>query len=162
LISHDQILAGSYYGKFFSRNLHLYLLQRRPEEWRNLQAESHKQKQQSQGTNVTTKKVPVAMSVSSEIGKPPPLQTAAAKRRHSEKPEDEIDAVFNAGLGKKPRTAALRADDKMDDTPEIPQAVTKPLKGERNPDKELQGVLGAIRLVPKDVKGSRKKRKRSS
>ncbi len=31
-------LAASFYGKFFAKNLNLYLLRHRPEEWRNLQS----------------------------------------------------------------------------------------------------------------------------
>ena len=35
---HRQLLAGSIYGKYFARNLHLDLLQRAPGRWASLQA----------------------------------------------------------------------------------------------------------------------------
>ena len=38
MIPHERDLIGSYYGKFFARNLNLYLLQRNSEQWKNMQA----------------------------------------------------------------------------------------------------------------------------
>ncbi|KAF8314735.1 ARM repeat-containing protein, partial [Clavulina sp. PMI_390] len=51
LIPHENSLAGSFYGKFFARNLHLTLLRRKPEEWRKMQLQ---QRQKANAGTTTT------------------------------------------------------------------------------------------------------------
>ncbi|KAF8966518.1 armadillo-type protein [Flammula alnicola] len=114
LVNQEQTLAASYYGKFFARNLNLYLLQRRPEDWRNLQSERKRAQDQQQQQRQTTAPVP---------------------------DHNEIDALFDAKLGKRIKKAAL-----VDVVP-VSEA----------PVEELQQVLGAIRVAPAND-GKKKRR----
>ncbi|KAJ3720473.1 hypothetical protein C8R42DRAFT_736933, partial [Lentinula raphanica] len=38
VLPHEETFAASFYGKFFVRKMDLYLLKRRPEEWKTVQA----------------------------------------------------------------------------------------------------------------------------
>ncbi|KAJ6627419.1 armadillo-type protein [Mycena sp. CBHHK59/15] len=94
LIPQEQFLAGSYYGKFFARNLSLYLLQRRPDEWRTMQTDRSRP--------VAEPKVPAP---SSQV-----LSMPAEKERKKRKRDaggDEIEELFSATIGKKIKKAAL-------------------------------------------------------
>lgn len=130
LIPHEQLLAGSYYGKFFARNLNLYLLQRRPTEWKELQA-SRKAATQ---LDTTTKKVE-SKATSSKIG--------SGKRKRS---EHEIDTLFDSALGKKTKKGALAAGTAEDQTSVRPA------------ERGLEDVLGAIRAAPKSEENFRRKK----
>ncbi|KAG6813198.1 hypothetical protein H0H92_013318 [Tricholoma furcatifolium] len=149
LFIHEQFLAGSFYGKFFARNLNLYLLQRRPDEWKTLQAE---RKRTQDNQDKTTAALPTPQQDTEptlmDSQKPP-----AKRKRHTEV-EDEIDAVFNASLGKRIKKAALG------DAATIPaeeQPKGKKTHDEKNqPPDGLRAVLGAIKSAPKDDKGFRK------
>jgi len=145
LITKEQVLAASYFGKFFARNLNLYLLQRRPEEWRNLQSE----RKRSQGQHaIPTESAPMMET-------PAEQAPSNEKRKRKSRPEDEIDALFNAKLGKRIKKAALS---ETTSTPDSPSKVLDVATKEE--DKELEQVLGAIRLAPKDDGQSKKKQKR--
>jgi len=138
-VAQEQFLAGSFYGKFFARNLNLYLLQRRPEDWRNLQSErkrtqEHQQKQQIQ--------LPPE-------SKPPETRLTDARKRKS-RPEDEIDALFNDKLGKRIKKAAL-----VDDIQAEPPSV----KSTKVEDQGLEQILGAIRVAPTHMGHVKKKRR---
>ena len=141
LIPHDQTLAASFYGKFFARNLNLYLLQRRPEEWRNAQSEKKKATLPPPPQVEETK-------IKEETRKDEPKKR---KRKH----ENEIDELFDAALGRKIRKAALAM---------IPVSEEKKGVGEKEvkeeEDKSLKAVLGAIRSAPKGEEKHRKKRKK--
>ncbi|KAF8121342.1 armadillo-type protein [Boletus edulis] len=84
LIPFEQFLVASFYGKFFARSLNLYLLQRRPDEWRTLQSHN---------------KTSAATSTQQSLSSP------SSKRRDTS--EDEIDTVFKAVLGNKAQKAAV-------------------------------------------------------
>ena len=141
LIAKEQVLAGSFFGKFFARSLNLHLLQRRPEEWRNLQSERKRSKEQH---GASTESAPIIET---------PVESASDNkiRKRKSRPEDEIDVLFDTKLGKRIRKAAL-----SETTIEV-----IPVKGitARKEDKELEQVLGAIRLAPKDDRQSKKKQK---
>jgi nucleolar protein 9 len=79
-----------------------------------------------------------------EVSHPP----KTSKKRRS-RPEDEIDAVFNANLGGKVKRAAVSTAGSSDKL--IMQ----------KSDQGLQDVLGAIRAAPSDD-GGRGKRQRKS
>lgn len=88
---------------------------------------------------------------------------ADGQQRHKRQsqPEDEIDQLFEANLGKKVKRTGLRSDtaagagmQRADD-----QSGKARLKGD-TVDKGLVEVLGAIKLAPKDDSGHRAKRKK--
>ena len=100
---------------------------------------------------------------------PPPPQVEQIKikeetrkdepKKRKRKPENEIDELFDAALGKKIRKAALAT---------IPVSEEKEgvvvVKGEKEvkeeEDKSLKAVLGAIRSAPKGEEKHKKKRKK--
>ncbi|KAG6833595.1 hypothetical protein H0H87_004222 [Tephrocybe sp. NHM501043] len=146
LFIHEQFLAGSFYGKFFARNLNLYLLQRRPDEWKTMQAD------RKRAQDAPTKAIPAALAPTPSIDFDTTPQPA--KRKRHGYADDEIDAVFNASLGKRMKKAAL-GDIAL--VPTLPSKEEVSRKGQA-PD-TLQAVLGAIQSAPKDDKGHRKKRR---
>ncbi|CDO74124.1 hypothetical protein BN946_scf185043.g174 [Trametes cinnabarina] len=113
-------------------------------------------------------------------------KTAAAgkgKGRRKGQPQDEIDALFDATLGKKVKKAELASaakevaetrNDIVEKAKEVKEKSEKEKgkskskskkrkereEGEEAVDKDLMDVLGAIRAAPKDDKGP-KKRKRA-
>jgi nucleolar protein 9 len=141
LVNQEQALAASYYGKFFARNLNLYLLQRRPEDWRNLQSERKRAQDQEK----------------LQTAAPPPAKHEPAPQPESRKrkshPENEIDALFNEKLGKRIKKAALSESAGTTDV----SFDAHPVKKEKNGDKDLQQVLGAIRSAPAND-GKKKKK----
>ncbi|KAF8164318.1 armadillo-type protein [Pholiota molesta] len=141
LVNQEQALAASYYGKFFARNLNLYLLQRRPEDWRNLQSERKRAQDQEK----------------LQTAAPPPAKHEPAAQPESRKrkshPENEIDALFNEKLGKRIKKAALSESAGTTDV----SSDAHPVKKEKNGDKDLQQVLGAIRSAPAND-GKKKKK----
>lgn len=148
LVVHEQFLAASYFGKFFARNINLYLLQRRPDEWRELQSQS----KSNSGSTTSPAALPSAPSAivqrpdsgDAEVSRP----SKTSKKRRS-RPEDEIDAVFNASLGAKVKRTAVNA------TGSSEKLVVQ------KSDQGLQDILGAIRAAPSDD-GGRGKRQRKS
>ena len=149
LITKEQVLAASFFGKFFARSLNLYLLQRRPEEWRNLQSERKRSKEQHAAPTESAPMIEMSTD-------PVPSDK---KRKRKARPEDEIDALFNAKLGKKTKKAALSETTLTLDSPS--EVVVVKDIASRKEDKGLEQVLGAIRLAPKDHGYSKKKNKRA-
>lgn len=149
MISHEQLLAGSFYGKFFARNLNLYLLQRKPDDWRNMQAD--RKRVQDQANTATSDPSPPKLTNTSP---PPP-----PKRKRKAQPEDEIEAVFNATLGKRIKKAALDSPDMVTSEAAIPERKkgTQNRKESRK-DGGLEDVLGAIRAAPKGEETKGKQR----
>lgn len=139
LIPHDQTLAASFYGKFFARNLNLYLLQRRPDEWRNAQSEKKKTSLPSQGVEKEETQI--------KIKEEP-------KKRKRKPAENEIDELFDAALGRKIKKAALATIPVSEEKEEVV------VKGKKEEDKSLKAVLGAIRSAPKGEEKHGKKRKK--
>ncbi|KAF9004819.1 armadillo-type protein [Cyathus striatus] len=161
LFAHELTLAGSFYGKYFARNLNMYLLKRKPDEWRSMQAE-----RKNQSTMEPLSKAVKALSTEptkSEAAPLPPMSESKKRKRKSH-PEDEIDALFDSALGKRVKKAAL--GDHVDVPKPDAISKTKTEKDEKSKKKErrkdddgLQDVLGAIRAAPKDDKSHKKKRK---
>lgn len=127
----------------------MHLLQRRPEEWRNLQSERKRSREQYA--------VPTESATTIETSTEPAASDKHRKKRKSH-PEDEIDALFNAKLGKRTRKAALSETISALEGPSEFIAVKD--VATKKEDKELEQVLGAIRLAPKDDGQSKKKQKR--
>ncbi|KAJ7179528.1 armadillo-type protein [Mycena filopes] len=94
LIPQESFLAGSFYGKFFARNLNLYLLQRRPDEWRTLQTER---------TRAAQPPAPATQPAADAT----PLKER--KKRKREGAGDEIDELFSTAMGKKGLSDVLGA-----------------------------------------------------
>lgn len=138
-------MSGSYYGKFFARNLNLYLLQRKPDEWKNLQSQRGRgtRTQRTEPKSVAVPPTPASHDQSNEEA-----ETELGERRKGKRSRqvDEIDALFNARLGKKIKSGAL--GDKVE-----PSEHAKELSS----DPSLAGILGAIRSAPKEDKKRRKK-----
>jgi nucleolar protein 9 len=150
LITKEQVLAASFFGKFFARSLNLHLLQRRPEEWRNLQSERKRSKEQH-----------AALTTESASMIETSTEPAPSDKNHKRKarPGNEIDVLFNAKLGKRAKKAALSETTSTLDSPSKVTVVED--IAARKEDKELEQVLGAIRLAPKDHGYSKKKQKRT-
>ncbi|KAJ7229049.1 armadillo-type protein [Mycena pura] len=127
LFSQEQFLAGSYYGKFFARNLNLYLLQRRPEEWRTMQTDRNRPASAGQSTA------------------PPPATTASAsdkpkKKRKRDIANDEIEDLFSSAIGRKIKKAALGAVDV--------RPVSHSGKAAVDGEAGFSDVMAAIRTAP--------------
>ncbi|KXN83539.1 Nucleolar protein 9 [Leucoagaricus sp. SymC.cos] len=142
LIPHQQFLAGSFYSKFFSRNLNLYLLQRRPEEWRALQAEKRK-KPTAEIDKTSALPTGKASAMAAQPSQPSITEPAPSHpKRKRKRQEDEIDALFSASLGKKIKKGALAGG------ATVPDAEKDLAGGPVTVDKGLQDVLGAIKAAP--------------
>ncbi|KAJ4472084.1 armadillo-type protein [Lentinula aciculospora] len=146
LIPQEQTLAGSYYGKFFSRNLNLYLLKRRPDEWKTYQSK------RKADTNAT-----ITASDASNI--PPTAEDSSEskkKRKREARAKDEIDELFDSAHDrKKPKSNKAAVD-----SPAAAK-VAKEASSDNPVDKELKDVLKAIHAAPKTdfkVKGRAKHR----
>ncbi|KAG5634358.1 hypothetical protein H0H81_002263 [Sphagnurus paluster] len=135
LFVHEQFLAGSYFGKFFARNLNLHLLQRRPDEWKTMQADKKRTQEQTNNPPPVLDAAPPSTT---------PTSQKHTKRKRKAEPEDEIDAVFKASLGKRIKKAALGEG-------ELATAVLSDEKVLK--EQGLQYVLGAIKRVPKNERG---------
>ncbi|RPD62032.1 ARM repeat-containing protein [Lentinus tigrinus ALCF2SS1-7] len=173
LVPHEHTLAGSFYGKFFARNLNLHVLQRDPERWKSMQAAA-------KAPAVDPAAVPAAPtqkngSAAETSPKKPSESDRSDKAKHKKGKgkQDEIDALFDATLGKKVKKAELSTS-----TPEAKPskedtgtpAKSKSDKGEKKSkkrkdrdeggtDRDLTDVLGAIRSAPKEDKGPKKRKK---
>ncbi|KAI0079728.1 ARM repeat-containing protein [Panus rudis PR-1116 ss-1] len=149
LIRHEHTMAGSFYGKFFARNLNLHLLQRNVEEWKNVQAkaklESQQQKQHKQSKKLSNN-VPISDHSRTESPIPQPDQNK--RKRH---PEDEIDDLFDSTLGKKIKKADL--GDSANPSPP-PKTLTDSIAA----DKSLADIIGAIKAAPKGERSNKRKR----
>ncbi|KAI0313257.1 armadillo-type protein [Amylostereum chailletii] len=152
LVTQEAFLSGSYYGKFFARNLNLYLLQRRPDEWRNLQTSKT-----SQPTKPTTAPIPQAQ-VPSDDSSP-----TKKKRKRGDGAGDVIDELFDKALGKKIKKGSLSTDVPFAADPPNAQLAegtkrTKRRDAGGGPEDDLGTVLGAIRQAPKGEEKVRRKK----
>jgi len=91
--------------------------------------------------------------------------TGNEKRKRKAEPADEIDALFNARLGKKIKKGGLGPEDRIKELKEGKEkeddkAMKKGHVRDEVVDKELKDVLGAIKAAPKDDGAHRKKRAR--
>ena len=159
LIPHEMTLVGSFYGKFFARNLNLYLLKKNPEQWKTAQA-----------ARKAALKIPTASDEPKEPAATPqgPEKSAQAppalkNKKRKARPTDEIDEVFET-LGKKVKRAELKADEvdapaKTDTAKEAKKEKKRRKRDDDAKDKELEDVLGAIKAAPKDEKRHKHKKK---
>lgn len=180
VMPHEHFLTGSMYGKYFARALSLQLLKRDPDRWH------HHQSGASTSTSAPTasqrqKHAPVQTLAQTESSRKeqPEEETigtdgVSKKRKRKAQPENEIDALFEAKLGKRVKKGELKpverggADEKDEQTNNgkvetrmQAERKAKKGKGEAKEDKDLRDVLGAIMSAPKDAgeKGKKGKRK---
>lgn len=163
LIPFESQLAGSFYGKFFVRNLNLYMLQRRPDEWRNVQTQRRQQAlQQQQQIKETPSTAPQEVASTSTVA-----AVVESKSRKRSKPSDEIEELFDKTLGKKIKKAALATEETKEVEVSKPaaDAEKKSKKGkdkDKKKDNSLDAVLGAIKSAPKhDSERPKKKHKKA-
>ncbi|KAI0637703.1 ARM repeat-containing protein [Trametes polyzona] len=194
VMPHEHALAGSAFGKFFMRPLALHVLQRDPEKWKSMQAAPKAPPAPPAPTpapaNSSAKSAPGAQT--GEVTSPDQANGDKPKGKSKGKgkgqPQDEIDALFDATLGKKVKKADLAgaAPPPGPDTGKAKSQGAEEEKGAKEPakekekekgekgkgkskkrkerdgdagDRDLEDVLGAIRAAPKEDKGP-KKRKR--
>ena len=133
-------MAASFYGKFFARNLNLYMLRRKPEDWKNFQ--SQQKLSSSQPSNNPSNGTLAALA--------PPAKKPT-KRKRDPGPENEIDVLFDQSLGKKIKTAIVEPEH----TPSIIKGFASDDTATSHlvADQGLNDVLVAIRAAPKDETG---------
>ncbi|TRM68525.1 armadillo-type protein [Schizophyllum amplum] len=140
-LPHENMLAGSFYGKFFVRKLNLALLKRKPDEWRDAQS--------TQRPKPAVKEATLPVSATKPAARVTPTYTKDAdKAKKRRRPDNEIDELFTASLGKRSKTARI----------EVADDVQVAFNGTAKADKELSAIFGAIQQAPKGD-GGRKKRK---
>ncbi|KAE9395631.1 ARM repeat-containing protein [Gymnopus androsaceus JB14] len=150
LIPQEQFLAGSYYGKFFSRNLNLYLLKRRPDEWKTFQ--SNKKAATDLATTPTTNANssaeadrPTTTGNTGESASP----SSKKKRKRETRVKDEIDELFDSSVSNKKVKKSDGAAGHPAVAEESPKGSKEKAYGGDNVDKELKDVFSAIRAAPK-------------
>ena len=157
MIPHETTLAGSFYGKFFARNLNLHLLKKNTEEWKNVQANNKLASQPKKPTEPSSKPS-TTPSVKVEAKETEQASSKTEKRKRKHRPEDEIDELFDNTLGKKIKRAGLADEEPV----KAKSTEKKKTKAEDIQDKGLKDVLGAIQSAPKgDDRGHSKKKKRA-
>ncbi|KIY61837.1 ARM repeat-containing protein [Cylindrobasidium torrendii FP15055 ss-10] len=89
----EQQLAASYFGKYFARALHLYVLRTKPAEWRDMMGKARKEElERQQGVEKAAK--PVDATATAPATAEPPVEKKKSKKRKAEKDSDEIDSLF--------------------------------------------------------------------
>lgn len=152
---HENFLAGSYYGKFFARNLHLTLLRRKPVEWKALQSRSR-----PGAPYIPSAPTPVKPSTSAEEEKD-------KKKEKKRKREDAIDEIFESQAGggnrkmKAPKEVSQAESSAPTSAATGPSSKAKAVKLVEGDD-ALASVLGAIRDVPKGTALKEGKRHKKS
>lgn len=145
LIPYEQFLAASFYGKFFARNLHLHLLKQRPKEWEDLQSNSKTANAPKPGQpNTQPPSQPQPSSSATPVTSDDKSSKKSSKKRNLR--DDEIDAVFDAALGKKTKKAAVAL---------VPAQAVKDTT-----DQQMEDVFSAIRVAPGGESGPVKKKRR--
>jgi hypothetical protein len=155
---HEHVLAGSLYGKFFARRLHLSLLRRKPEEWVALQVRKqaeqreqlHGRKRGPAGPVGTTEVVGVDISkaLNAKRGREDNTdEVQGAQTRKRKREADELDVIFEGvrenrfgRVGLPPKTTGTGGAEK----------VGAPVSGD---------ILDAIKAAPKSESKARRKRK---
>ncbi|KAF9076613.1 armadillo-type protein [Rhodocollybia butyracea] len=149
LISQEQFLAGSYYGKFFCRNLNLYLLKSRPDEWKTFQ--SNKKKGITNSAASTSNNNSIGTRTSILDGEPPNGLPSKKKRKRETRAKDEIDELFDhVQLNK--RSKGDKATAATPPTNYALDAISTKQSADRSVDNELKDVFSAIRDAPKGDK----------
>ncbi|KAI6035570.1 armadillo-type protein [Pisolithus orientalis] len=149
IMPQEQSLAASYYGKFFARNLNLYLLKRRPDEWKQLQSKS-KATTSGEKAEQTSVSAPTPLQPPSVASLPTADKKAPSPKKSPRKrdpPADEIDVLFDTALGNKIKRAAIGQNSVAQDK----KALTDP---------HMQDVLKAVCAAPSGEDGHPKKRRK--
>lgn len=147
LFPHEAALSASFYGKFFARGLSLYLLKRKPDEWKEMQ------KNRSQGIRTNSaagSNSAVPLYGSNATSAPPaasPAAVAKPEKKRKERPEDEIDAVFKRSSGKKAKRSGA-----LDAPPLVVQEVPVVARQPKKPASDLDAIFKAIRSAPNEGK----------
>ncbi|KAG8932105.1 Nucleolar protein 9 [Tulasnella sp. 418] len=89
LLPHEDFLAASQYGKHFLKRLNLWLLKRRPQEWKTFQDKQRNAARTGETTVMSENTTSRTPSVATSSAPPNPRQ----KRKRD--PSDEIDDLFN-------------------------------------------------------------------
>lgn len=94
------------------RNLNLYLLQRRPDEWRTQQAQAHVQaktgiKPTATSTGAATQKAKPATKEQEVVEEKEENNAGKKRKRGGKGKADDIDELFEAALGKKMKKGSL-------------------------------------------------------
>ncbi|KAF8529284.1 ARM repeat-containing protein [Hysterangium stoloniferum] len=126
LLPHEQFLAGSHFGRFFTKNLGLTLLKRNIDHWKATRSKQYKPVTSANAIPTVPEDVP---------------NTKTLKRKPE---EDEIDTLFNAIVKKKVRGVAS-----------LDQAHNLADSKSSTADLDL-AVLKAIKDAPRDLKASKK------
>lgn len=160
LFAHESKLAGSFYGKYFARNLNLYLLQRRPDEWRTQQAQAHVQAKQGVKPTATVAAAAAQKgkrdvdSATKEVVEVVEEKDTGKKRKRGGKGKaDDIDELFEAALGKKMKKGSLAVPSIHDD------GQPAPADGVIEAEYKDEGAERAEKKRRKEEKKEKKKRK---
>lgn len=143
-------LAGSFYGKFFARNLHLMLLKRRPDEWKQNQVRLKSAKVGTAPTPSTPAPVASAHITASQDSSNKPVDEEgekSSKRKRTDKPRDEIEELFATAS----KTKKSRKGESRPPPPPAKPTDSEPVAVEVNTakDEDMTKILGAIKAVPK-------------
>ncbi len=157
VIPHEYALAGSLYGKFFTRKLHLSLLHRKPDEWKTLQARQQveqREKPQARQQNAASKPAATTCAAEVDISKQRSTKrgreddTNEVKGTRKRKREiDELDAIF--GQVKENRFGKVG----------LPPKATREVGVDKIGASVPDDILGAIKAAPKGEMKVRRKRK---
>ena len=157
VIPHEYALAGSLYGKFFTRRLHLSLLHRKPEEWKTLQARQQveqREKQQARQQGAAAK--PAVTTSAADVDTSKQQSTKRGREDDTNKVEgarkrkrevDEVDAIF--GQVKENRFGKVS----------LPSQATGKVGGDKIGASVPDDILDAIKGAPKGDTKVRRKRK---
>ncbi|EIW82459.1 ARM repeat-containing protein [Coniophora puteana RWD-64-598 SS2] len=146
LIPQEQFLTASYYGKFFARNLNLYLLQKRPQEWKDAQARKKTTLSATHSAKIGESKVEEAAAPSNAVDAPITPERKTKRKRTDV--EDEISAVFDTALGKKVKKGSAKSISPS----------TRILDATPN---DLDGIMDAIKRAPSTEKSTHGKKQKS-
>ncbi|KAI3611102.1 rrna processing protein nop9 [Moniliophthora roreri] len=142
VMPYEQNLIGSFYGKFFARNLNLYLLRRRPDEWRSTQSSK---KQSSEEHQTPTAEPAQVESKPQDTPKP-------KKRKRDGAPKDEIDEVFASAPVKKMKGPGL--------APKAKEGSKERVSSILESEGDLKEIFSAIRSAPKNDAKEKGRKKR--
>lgn len=167
LIPYETTLVASRYGKFFVRGLNLYLLKRDAEEWKARQAKSRLDRNSStEVPNHTKTQTPIsAQPRPADLVASLPEKRTKEQRKRKGEPQDIIDSIFSPENRQKKAKKSTAFDGELQSTQStnvIPSKEPGSKTDITSTDKDLDGVLSAIRNAPKEVtkpKANTKKRK---
>lgn len=152
-------MTGSFYGKFFARNLNLYLLQRNPEQWKTIQTNS---KSVGSSQELSIDKQSHSQTNSAQAIEATKEVHGREKKRKA-RSEDEIDQLFQEKLGKKIKKAGLAtatpANTLLTRKDEVKSKKQRSKDGDGK-DNHLEAIFGAIKAAPKDDGSRRGKKKK--